>query len=133
VKARAIRKRLMRGRTVSFWGRRAYFTVRVPMSAYPEPLPADAASDEGSGRERWVYRWVRGYNHPTGSALPDALIDTTWCASATYPQEADGGLLLTYSVKWFYPDRKRDFCSAMARAFRAAKAAGVDMRYTEDR
>jgi hypothetical protein len=203
VKARAIRKRLIRGRTVSFWGRRAYFTVRVPMSAYPEPMPPAPSvpgfKDDGFGlvsddetrrifitevfgasepdasvesahlvepdgfgfrwweavevemvgddvrrrdlgeelaragrdRKRWIERWVRGHSHSTGHALPDALIEATWPAKTVYEREVPGALLLTYSVKWFYPNRKRDFCSSMARAFRVAKAAGVDMRYTE--
>ena len=34
------KKCLMRGRTTSWWGRRAYLTVRVPVSLVPTPMPA---------------------------------------------------------------------------------------------
>ncbi|MBI4021444.1 MAG: hypothetical protein HY369_04310 [Candidatus Aenigmarchaeota archaeon] len=37
--ARTIRKRLMRHRRNVFWGRRAYLTISVPLSLYPESLP----------------------------------------------------------------------------------------------
>ncbi|MGK3981226.1 alpha-ketoglutarate-dependent dioxygenase AlkB [Sorangium sp. So ce118] len=205
MKARAIRKRLMRGRVVSFWGQRAYFTVRVPMSAYPEPMPPKPSvpgflddggllvSDDGakwirvgevcsshepdrddgsahlvepyeygfrwweavetekhadgqvsrrdrgedlarafSDRKRWIDRWVHGYGHPTGQALADALIDATWPAKTVYAEEVPGALRLTYSVKWRYPDRRREFCAAIAKAFRVAKVCGVDLRWVKN-
>ena len=37
--ARTIRKRLMASRRRVFWGERAFVSVRVPWSVYPEPLP----------------------------------------------------------------------------------------------
>lgn len=37
--ARAVKKRVLRMRRVSFWGRRAYVSLRIPMSVYPEPCP----------------------------------------------------------------------------------------------
>lgn len=39
--ARAIKKRLMRGRVRSFWGRRAFITVRLPLSVIPVELPPE--------------------------------------------------------------------------------------------
>lgn len=38
--ARTARRLLMRGRRDTFWGRRCYVEVRVPLSAYPTPPPA---------------------------------------------------------------------------------------------
>lgn len=36
---KSLKKRLMRGKVKSFWGERAYLTVRLPMNLFPKPFP----------------------------------------------------------------------------------------------
>lgn len=50
---RTIRKLLMRGRVGTFYGARALFVVRVPLSAIPEPVPPFKPLGEASYEGCW--------------------------------------------------------------------------------
>lgn len=207
------KKLLMRGRTKSFWGRRAYLTVRLPLSLVPTPCPepvtfaglsaegdgtwmnedtteivhaykasigtdprklarmahepvyfATKEYDGDDGYEHWTfwtgthYRTIgtladgRGIHektpideatvarhkayvewhdrlHHTGlNPVLDAFVEAGDSAKATYFEVEGDNLLVTYGVKYFYPNRKRRFAAKLARAFRTAKALGIQVR-----
>lgn len=57
--ARAIRRRLLRAKTTTMWGSRAYLTVYLPPSVLPEPPPPPFVPP-GKGWRVGVFGWVRG-------------------------------------------------------------------------
>lgn len=210
MKAKAIKKRLMRSRTRNFWGRRAYLTVRLPRDLVgpTPPLPSFPgliyAGDgvwhrEGDkdfigerihidqwhmskcpnneDREPWnralfvrnvdrTSLWsawtgfrvmpeqvgdettfvreavseddVRLFSehkrwqdslHERGHHLAlDAVLNADFNAKAAYVNAKDDGVYVTFSVKWFYADRKLGFASDLAAAFRKLDAIGVPYR-----
>lgn len=198
---KTVRKMLMRNRASTFFGSRAYLTVRVPLSALgltaPEPVTFDGMDlgcvsgmwmtpDESSfvsissltsghdprefAHEDWEeprflecdrygWSWWEGWRGAkidgaiVREALPDdvvarhrdyinwiAYLDhidhplmhrlmdvSSWCKTHYWEVRGDH-LMLTYSVKWFYPNRRLGFAAALSRAIKAAKRMGIAVR-----
>lgn len=191
-------KLLMRGRTRNFWGRRAYFTIRIPLSAITETYPRFDSVALGLGRpdnsntpqriedgrlhrahfewdedasglvgETFVYTaeayrafierddprpdilerapvpqeivkqyaaeraWGRKYaetlEYPKGHPLEHLADAVEWCKT-TYYEVCGDYLYLTYSVKYFYPERARRFAAAAKKAVNVARKRGVTLR-----
>lgn len=213
------RKLLMRGRSRNFWGRRAYLTVRVPVSLVPTPMPEpvrfegfregpfagswkslddseyitisrvatgrdphdttfgymrpwqpvyfanrDHVGAVGADYESWSY-WTGTRTKTVGtdvneeplqerSALDertvglhkahqewldrlqleglhpvlDALVISGYAAKSVHYEVKGQNILVTFGVKWFYPDTKLRFASGLGRAFRLAKRMGIPIR-----
>ena len=70
---RTIKKRLMKGRLRTFWGKRAFVTVRLPATLVPPEPPKSGppgAHEKGSGWEELAGgTWVRETTQPDGSVL----------------------------------------------------------------
>lgn len=219
MKAKAVKKILMRHRSRVLWGSRAFITVRFPLSLIPEPLPPRANEEHNLGismglegywkrqeeentvltviaqissgrdpsdrksetpvyhlretdygyewweieervfkggldvepyrvnliavrpgpeavmnayraRKLWREKYLQGHEGETGIPVLDGFLGAANWAKTTYQHvdEKNGQVFITYSVKWFYPNRKLRFSSDLARAMRAAKAAGVPAR-----
>jgi hypothetical protein len=83
-------------------------------------------------REDWLNRHVPGRYSSHGEYFRapwyDGLNHAANCAKTTYHAFEKDRLLVTYSVKWFYPARKYRFCAELARALEQAKACGIDVR-----
>lgn len=87
-----------------------------------EPLPDDVVR-----QHRDYVRWFESLDdidHP----IVDALMGVTLHCKTYYWDVRGDYLLLTYSVKWFYPSRRFAFSAALSRAMKVAKRAGVDVR-----
>jgi hypothetical protein len=68
---KTIKKRLMRGRRIVFWGRRALLTVRLPLSLISEPEPPKWGPPEGEGWEEGWLGWFRETQVSEGETLTE--------------------------------------------------------------
>lgn len=71
--ARAIKKRLMRGRANVFWGKRAYLSVRMPRSVVDGIIPTEPCPEGFTPDPEWEGTWV----------TPDGLESIRVCKSGT--------------------------------------------------
>lgn len=192
-------KLLIRGRTRNFWGRRAYFTIRIPLSAISETYPkfdsvalglgepdnwgvfeksedgrllrtrfewdedvpglvgevcvydADAYRafiergvgahpgilerkpvpkeivDKYASEQAWAHKYAKMLEYPKGHPLEYLADAVKWCKT-TYYEVVGDALQLTYSVKYFYPERARRFAAAAKKAINVARKRGVVCR-----
>jgi len=76
----------------------------------------------------WDRKYLQGDDGPTGSPVLDALIAANAWAKTNYPSLVGPYLYYTYSIKWYYPERRLRFSADLGRVFRVAKAHNVEMR-----
>lgn len=85
--ARSIERRLMSRRQHNIHGRRAYLTVRIPLSAIPEPLPP---FDPPGEPIEWAYDW---FVEPMGDEF---LITRFDVATRLQPPGPEAGAVLSW-------------------------------------
>jgi hypothetical protein len=89
--------------------------------------------------DRWISKWIHGVLErgdrtafeAAWAALPETVrrvLATSRCARATYFERNGDQALVTWAVKWFYPDTKLGFARDLSRLVKAFKRAGVPIR-----
>ena len=84
--------------------------------------------------ETWEDKYMVGCQLEEGgepvSEVLEEFLQAGWYAKTHYysVSKDERYIYLTYSVMWFYPDRKFGFSSALARAFRVAHDQGIDAK-----
>lgn len=81
-------------------------------------------------RRKWVNKYIYGND---SSAVFQALNIAACYAKGPYYDLRTDNLILTYGVRWFYPDRKRKFCAALANACQYARYMGHPLRILNGR
>lgn len=72
--------------------------------------------------------YLVGTESTTGNEVIDAFHSAANWAATTYHRVTDEYIYLTYSVKWFYPNRKYRFCADLKHAFDVARKNGVSVK-----
>ena len=95
----------------------------------PDVIDAFIAQDEWRDKYMMGMHQLDEGDEPRSEILEEFL-EAGWYAKTHYYHMSDDEryIYFTYSVKWFYPRRKFGFCNALARAFRVAHDAGVDVK-----
>lgn len=83
----------------------------------------------------WCYKLYKFYNYRENffelqGLLGEILLEPYDQGAKTYYFDFDDKFFnIIYSVKWFYPNRKRRFCSSMARTLRQLNKMKIEYRY----
>lgn len=86
-------------------------------------------TEEEVGHEKAFQEWFHILQEPDIHPVLDALrLASEFAKSTNWARTDDGQLVVTFGVKWFYPDRKLRFASAISRAFRIARQMGLKLK-----
>lgn len=105
-----------------------YGDFRYPSNDYHESLEFTTEEIEWCQKLYKFYQYEEDFFDLQGS-LGEILLEPYNQGAKTYYHDIDNNYLyMIYSVKWFYPNRKRHFCSAMAKTLRKLEKMNIEYR-----